>query len=79
MTKGKILHGCPDCRRVQHIKNYKCKYCGNDLQKAKRKAYYVQYSNLQGVIRRERAGYSLSSARQFLLRISAEANSIQTP
>ena len=75
MAKGKILQGCPDCRRVQNLKNHKCKYCGSKLQNAKRKIYHIEYADRTGRIQRERAGYSLSSARQILLRVSAETES----
>ncbi len=75
MARTKILLSCPDCHRIQHHKHLKCRYCGKDLQRAKRKLYYVEYYNPQGNQKRERAGYSLATARQIVNRLLTEAKS----
>ena len=60
-----ILAECPICRKMQTIKNRKCK-CGEDLVKAKKSNrinYYVDYRLHNGRQRRELVGKSIEDAR----------------
>ena len=60
-----ILEECPICRKMQSMKNCKCK-CGEDLVKAKRSNrvnYYVDYRLHNGKQRRELGGTSIDDAK----------------
>lgn len=72
MSSARILQACPACRRPQALKNPKCRYCGQDFRKLKRKIYYVDYKDPQGKQRREKVGYSLTKAQDRVAALSTD-------
>ncbi len=60
-----VLQECPQCRRVQAVKNKVCRNCGYELDKgkqAKKTKYYISYY-INGKQKRELIGVSIQEAK----------------